>query len=51
MKKRHIYKLMQGGVEVARVEASTATQALCEATHYAMIYANEGPVTIVRVWS
>jgi hypothetical protein len=42
------YSLMQDGITVAAVESSDKEQAEKEINHYAMMYAPDGPVKIVR---
>lgn len=46
---RYVYKLMQGGIEVARVDSATDREARREINHYAFMYEPDGPVKIVRV--
>lgn len=43
------YALWQDGIEVARVYASNDEDARREIGHYAMVYAQDGPVEIRRV--
>lgn len=48
-RKQYGYKLIQGGIVVAQVEASTDEEANREINHYAMMYAQDGPVKIVKI--
>ena len=41
-----VYALNQDGMEVARVESDDGNAAKAEIMHYAMIYCQDGPVTI-----
>ena len=43
------YGLWQDGVMVASVEAATWEDAYREIDHYALMYAQDGPVTIRRI--
>lgn len=48
-RKRYGYKLIQGGIVVAQVEASTDEEAKQAIAHYAMMYSQDGPVKIVKL--
>lgn len=48
-RKRYGYNLIQGGIVVAQVEASTDEVAKREINHYAMMYGQDGPVKIVKI--
>ena len=43
------YKLLQEGMEVARVFAPTNKEAKREINHYAAMYGQDGPVEIVKI--
>ena len=45
----YIYILIQDGVQVAKVFASSDLEAKREIDHYALIYSADGPVEIRRV--
>lgn len=44
--KTYTAKLLQGGIVVAEVSAPTIEQAEREIVHYAMMYAQDGPVIV-----
>ena len=46
MAKRYRFQLWQDGIEVAGVDAPTLEAAQREIMHYAMVYAQDGPVEI-----
>lgn len=45
---RYRYDLIQEGMVVASVEASTDKQAKQEINHYAMMYGQDGPTKIIK---
>lgn len=42
------YELVQGGIVVAKVTAPCAEDGLREIMHYAMMYAQDGPVAVLE---
>jgi hypothetical protein len=46
MSRSYLAKLIQNGIVVAEVEAPTLAEAEREIMHYAMIYAQDGPVIV-----
>lgn len=46
--KRYKYDLIQDGMVVASVEATSKEEAEKEIQHYALMYSQDGPVTIDR---
>ena len=49
--KAYVAELWQDGVMVAKVDAPTAREANDEISHYAFVYAQDGPVKVVRKWA